>query len=386
MTYPRSAQVSLVDTPWYHVVSRCVRRAFLCGEDGHSGQNFDHRRAWIVEWLLRLAAVFSIDVAAYAVMSNHYHLILRVDAERARAWSLEEVLERWIQLFSGPPLVQRYLSPAHDPMTEAEIEQVRAFAEEYRQRLVSLSWFMRVLNENIARQANQEDQVKGHFWEGRFKSQALLDETALLSAMAYVDLNPIRAGIAATPEESDYTSLQARLVPLTVEDPSAAAEVAPVQELLPEAATNISEAVAETALTEEVAEEVQWGKATPGLPLKPLPWLADLPQAPLMPFDATGKFEKAIPFGFQDYLELVDTVGRTIRVNPRGAILPTTPKILVRLGIDTEAFIAHASRFLKEFGHAVGRPETLVAHADKRQTKLLRGMNAARALCGRQAA
>jgi hypothetical protein len=78
---------------------------------------------------------------------------------------------------------------------------------------------------------------------------------------------------------------------------------------------------------------------------------------------------------------LVDTVGRTIRVNPRGAILPTTPKILVRLGIDTEAFIAHASRFLKEFGHAVGRPETLVAHADKRQTKFLRGMAAARAVC-----
>jgi REP element-mobilizing transposase RayT len=326
-----------------------------------------------------LSAIFSIDVAAYAVMNNHYHLVLRVDAERARDWSVEEVLERWMRLFNGPLLVQRYQSPARETMTEAEIERVRAFAEEYRQRLVNISWFMRILNENIARQANQEDQVKGHFWEGRFKSQALLDETALLSAMAYVDLNPIRAGMAATPEASDYTSLQARLVALTEDDQSAAVEVEPVQELLQEAATSISEVVAEEALTEEAAEEVQW--ETPNSPLKPLPWLADLSQAPLMPFDATGKFEQAIPFGFQDYLELVDTVGRTIRLDKRGAISPTTPKILVRLEIDTDAFIAHASRFLKEFGHAVGRPETLVAHADKRQTKFLRGMATARAVC-----
>jgi len=72
MTRPRSSLLSLQDTPWYHIVSRCVRRAFLCGDDAHSGQNFDHRRQWIVEWLMRLAGIFSIDVAAYAVMSNHY--------------------------------------------------------------------------------------------------------------------------------------------------------------------------------------------------------------------------------------------------------------------------------------------------------------------------
>ena len=101
MTKPRSSLVSLADTPWYHVVNRCVRRAFLCGDDAVTGKNHDHRRAWIVDRVKQLAGVFAIDVAAYAVMSNHYHLVLRVDAERAQGWSNEEALRRWTQLFDG---------------------------------------------------------------------------------------------------------------------------------------------------------------------------------------------------------------------------------------------------------------------------------------------
>lgn len=179
--------------------------------------NFDHRRGWIAERIKQLAGVFAIDVAAYAVMSNHYHIVMRIDRERALGWSPEEVLERWTWLFTGPLLVPRYLSTERAQMSGAEIAKVLEVAEEYRTRLHDLSWFMRTLNEHIARQANAEDGVKGRIWEGRFKSQALLDEKALLAAMAYVNLNPVRAGIAETPESSDYTSLQERVAGVPVE-------------------------------------------------------------------------------------------------------------------------------------------------------------------------
>jgi REP element-mobilizing transposase RayT len=209
MTQPRATLISLEATPWYHLVNRCVRRAFLCGTDSVSGQCYEHRRGWIVDRLHQLAGVFAIDVAAYAVMSNHYHLVVRVDAARAGEWSDDEVLRRWTSLFTGPLLVQRYRAGAD--LLPAERQAVTALAATYRERLADVSWFMRLLNEAIARQANAEDGVKGRFWEGRFKSQALLDEAAILSAMAYVDLNPIRAGMAETPERSEHTSVAERL-------------------------------------------------------------------------------------------------------------------------------------------------------------------------------
>ena len=198
MTQARSTLVSLDATPWHHVVSRCVRRAYLCGEDHHTGRNFEHRRGWNVERLHKLAALFAIDVAAYAVMSNHLHIVVRVDAERALAWDRDEVLRRWTTLFTGPELVQRYR--AHpEGLCVAELAQVDLWVATYRERLMDLSWFMRVLNEPIARQANAEDGVTGRLWEGRFKSQALLDEQAVLTAMAYVDLNPIRVNALGHP-------------------------------------------------------------------------------------------------------------------------------------------------------------------------------------------
>jgi hypothetical protein len=266
---------------------------------------------------------------------------------------------------------------------------VEQFAEEYRQRLMSVSWFMRILNQNIARQANKEDQAKGHFWESRFKSQALLDETALLSVMAYVDLNPIRAGIAFTPEESDFTSIQARIE--GVEETMQPEETV-VEAIEPDVLAEAGISTVEDDGAQDVAGDFsdECGQEMAGdssIALRCIEATLPLPKASLMPFDATGRFRQGIPFSFEDYLELVDTVGRTIRTDKKGYIPEATPKILIRLDIDTDTFIEHASRFLKEFGHAIGRPESMVAHAAKRQTKYLRGIKTARAMCcQRQAA
>jgi hypothetical protein len=87
-----------------------VRRAFLCGQDQTTRQNFDHRRGRIETRIRELAAVFTIDVSAYAVMSNHYHVVLRLDAARAQSLSDEQVLSRWTQLFTGPLLGSWWVS------------------------------------------------------------------------------------------------------------------------------------------------------------------------------------------------------------------------------------------------------------------------------------
>ena len=361
---PRSALVSLSDTPWYHVVSRCVRRAFLCGDDNVTGKNFNHRRGWIEARILELAGVFAINVAAYAVMSNHYHIVVRIDDERAKKWTDTEVLRRWTQLFTGPLFVRRYLSEERDEMDVSQLASVSTWAATYRERLHDLSWFMRVLNESIARMANAEDDCTGRFWEGRFKSQALLDEHALLTAMAYVDLNPIRAAIAETPEQSDHTSVQQRIRDIS---DTAAAKTNKVSKKQHRSATVLLPKLPPIKETHD--DRLHSEKK-----------LSKLVQAKLLPFAPSEIFATGIPFAFDDYLELVDTVGRAVHPAKRGFILDKTPAILLRLEIDVETFIEYSNDFLKEFGSAVGTPHTLVDLAVSRQCRSLRGISASRAI------
>lgn len=209
MPQARSKQVSLEITPYYHCVSRCVRRAFLCGKDALTKKSFEHRRDWLENKLLTVSQSFMIDIVSYAVMSNHYHVILCVDKEGAKNLAAQEVIARWHQLFNGNDLSKAYIEG--EKLEPFQQESLNTYIEVWRKRLTDISWLMRTVNEAIARLANQEDNCTGRFWEGRFKSQALLDEKALLACMAYVDLNPFRANMASNLEDSDYTSIQRRL-------------------------------------------------------------------------------------------------------------------------------------------------------------------------------
>src|SRR5262245_37222186 len=129
MTYARKSLISLNDTPYYHVVARCVRRAWLWGFDEYAGQDYSHRKEWVLERLRALASVFAIDICAYAVMSNHYHLVLRVDQQRAKSWTQHEVIDQWTKLFSRPHLVERWQQGL---CGEAECEVVEQLIELWR--------------------------------------------------------------------------------------------------------------------------------------------------------------------------------------------------------------------------------------------------------------
>jgi REP element-mobilizing transposase RayT len=293
MTRARNQLISLDTTPYYHCISRCVRRAFLWGEDSLTGKNYEHRKGWVIARLRELADVFAIEICAYAVMSNHYHLVLRVDRRQAESWTNTQVVEQWQKLYKLPLLVTRY--KRGETTTQAEAAQAEEMISTWRQRLVDISWFMRSLNEHLARQANEEDGCTGRFWEGRFKSQALLDEAAVLTCMSYVDLNPIRAGMAETPEAADFTSIQQRIRQQQKRANKSGSRKNKSQQLF------------------------------------------------LIPLVKQGKdpHENAIGFALNDYLELIDWAGRAILENKRGAIPSDAPPIIQRVGLDTERYLAH---------------------------------------------
>ena len=145
MPRAREQQISLETTPYYHCISRCVRRAFLWGEDSLTGKDYKHRKEWVIERLRELAGVFCIDICAYTVMSNHYHLVLRVDREQAEQLDETQVIARWGALYSLPLLVARF--DRGERATQAEQDKAREIIGTWRERLSDISWFMRRLIE-----------------------------------------------------------------------------------------------------------------------------------------------------------------------------------------------------------------------------------------------
>lgn len=308
MPKPRKNLVSLDATPYYHCVSRCVRRAFLCGTDTVSGRCFEHRRQWIEHRLLELSGIFALDICAYAVMSNHFHVVLHIDKQQANGWTTQEVVQRWHQLFKGTLLSQRF--EAGYSLSTAELITVEETVAIWRQRLMDISWYMRCLNEPIAREANREDDCTGRFWEGRFKCQALLDEKALAACLAYVDLNPIRAKLAQTPENSEHTSVKKRIKHAKLSGQPARIDQQP-SSLMP---------------------------------------FADYPRRDM---------PKGLPFRLNDYLELVEWTGRRMRDDKRGSIDVRLPPILQRLDLDSKQWSYLTQHFESQFKSLVGAVDTV---------------------------
>ena len=345
MTRARQELIDLNATPYYHCVSRCVRRAFLCGVDQLTGNNYEHRKVWVVERLAELSKVFAIEVCAYAVMSNHSHVVLRVDQNKAQSWSEEQVMAQWESLFTIPVLVQQYRDGTDSAAVAIEAKKIIA---QWRSRLMDISWYMRSLNEHLARRANAEDRCTGRFWEGRYKSQALLDEAAVLTCMSYVDLNPIRAGMCDTPEESDFTSIQQRIR--------------------------------------------QWQHSQPHNKMNKIKSTPEKThnQTPLMRLvkQSQDPHKNAIGYTTKDYLELVDWAGRAIRDNKRGAIPNSIPPILERLKLNPKTYLAFVGkssshlpdRIRQQHNKALGSVQHLQTLATRLGQKFICGLSDARRL------
>jgi hypothetical protein len=203
MTIARAQLVDPSVTRWYHCMSKCVRGADLLTKVP------EDRKAWIEQRLQELAQIFAVGVAGFTVMDNHLHVLLRLDPDVASAWSDEEVVGRWGQLF--PPRDQsRKPLPVRDDWVQRCLKNPRK-VKTLRERLQSLGWFMKCLKEPLARLANRQDKTHGAFFERRFKSVAVLDEEALLAICAYIDLNPVAAGVVPMPEASPHTSIKTRV-------------------------------------------------------------------------------------------------------------------------------------------------------------------------------
>jgi hypothetical protein len=345
MTRARKELIDLNATPYYHCISRCVRRAFLCGVDHLTGNNYEHRKEWVVERLGELSKVFAIDVCAFAVMSNHFHVVLRVEQHKAQSWSEEQVMKQWEKLYSIPLLVEQYKEGTDSVAVVLEAKKIIA---EWRARLMDISWYMRSLNEHLARRANEEDRCTGRFWEGRYKSQALLDEAAVLTCMSYVDLNPIRAGLCDTPEESDFTSIQQRIQQWQQNQPQ---------------------------------HKNNQAKATPETTHKTVPLMRLVKQS-------QDPHRNAIGYTTKDYLELVDWAGRAIRDDKRGAIPNSVPPILERLKLNPNTFLSfvgkstsHTSTKIRQaHNKALGSVDQIKTYATRLKQKFICGLGDARRL------
>jgi len=291
-----------------------VRRAFLLGE----GPN--DRKVWIEKRLEELAQIFSIAVGGFSVLDNHLHILVRLDPEIAAGWSDEDVVRRWGRLFP-PRDKSRQPLPVSNDWVKWRLKDV-GWVAKARARLQSLSWFMKCLKEPLSRLANREEQTRGAFFEGRFKSVAVLDEESLLAVCAYIDLNPVAAGIAEVPEASEHTSIKERVDHVKAEGRT--------EDLKAAQDGSVAGSAASAGLEESL-------------------WLCPIEDRRRLDSAREGMLEG---FALGSYLLLVDYTGRFFREG-KAAMSREVAAIFERIGTTAETWQARLEKLSK--GRLLGR-------------------------------
>jgi len=375
---PRNEQFDPNSVCICHLVQRCVRRACLAGEDAVSGKNYGHRREWIRCRMERLASVFGVDVLTYAILSNHLHIVVRTRPDVIAGWSDSDVALRWLRVFPGRRIDEQLADP-----TTTDVETLANNAQriqEIRVRLSNPSWFMKALCEPIARLANKQDEASGHFWEGRFKALAITDEAGLLACSMYVDLNPIRAAMALTPEESLHTSAYDRIQALQgATIPSAAVDLVAIE-------TEEAGRILRTSTPDQLRKRKADTKKRRGNSILRDAWLSPLtineraatgPQPSDSGVRASNK--GFLSLNLPEYLKLLDWTGRQRGSVQKAEIPSDLDPILKRIGIDGRMWCDLVWNFKKYFGRgsAAGSPKSMKESASQRNRKFARGQNAA---------
>jgi hypothetical protein len=319
MPIPRSKLVDPAVSRWYHCISRTVRQAFLLQEDPEA---FFNRKKWIENRLEELDTLFAVSVGGFSVMDNHMHLLVRLDPEVAAAWSDEEVVRRWFVLYPPRGSNRKPLPPAKAKLRREEKLRDAKWVARARERLSSLSWFMKCLKEPLARLINKAEKCTGAFFEGRFKSIAILDEPALLAVCSYIDLNPVAAGIAAVPEQSEHTSVKKR-----VEHVRGLGRIKDLQAAL-------SGSVAGSKASQKLEEEL---------------WLIPIEDRRRLDSEREGMLES---FTLGNYLMLVEYSGRLIRQG-KASISAEIADIFDRLGSTAQEWQARLEILCR--GRMIGR-------------------------------
>jgi hypothetical protein len=321
-----------------HICSRTVRRCFLFGDDPVSGNNFDHRKVWIEDHLQHFAACFGIDLLGFAILSNHFHLILRTRPDIVKSWDDEEVARRWLLIC---PHRKDNHGKALKP-TDAEIGTISncpVRLAEIRSRLSNISWWMRLLCQRVAQRANQEDQENGRFFQDRYKAVRLLDEASILACSAYVDLNIIRAGIAETIEQSEHTSVQKRIDSWRERNNQ------------------------EETSSKSPRPKVESIRENPDSFLSPL--TIDEQRDPIgLCVSQTGarcSDKGYLPISQSDYFQLLDWTARQSVAGKSGTTPAAVAPVLKRLGLAPTAWSELVNDFGKLFIHVAGHPEIIDA-------------------------